>query len=262
MSSTGRTYRKIVEKSGAARFYTPYHADFVTELKKFVPSKNRLWEGGSKYWWIDKESVDMATMIANRYFTPEGMNKRQGPPVYGDPDFTNFREGQAREHMRQRQDDFFGKGFSEFGRGFGKSEYAKEWANRQNEEAFRTGYEGFNHEAAEAERKRNEEARQKEEAAKRAYADEGQEFRDWFNTFKNSGPYSQFHEAGKPPVPPPNGRMTVSAAYQTLQVTQSACSEVVEAAYKALAKKHHPDLGGNVETMKSINQAYQMVRRK
>jgi curved DNA-binding protein CbpA len=40
----------------------------------------------------------------------------------------------------------------------------------------------------------------------------------------------------------------------------SAPPEVVRAAYKALAMKHHPDKGGSTELMQAINQAYERLR--
>lgn len=51
-----------------------------------------------------------------------------------------------------------------------------------------------------------------------------------------------------------------SSPYSVLHLLPSAPIEVVEAAYKALAKLHHPDVGGEVETMQSINSAYREIR--
>jgi curved DNA-binding protein CbpA len=35
---------------------------------------------------------------------------------------------------------------------------------------------------------------------------------------------------------------------------------VAEAAYKALARLHHPDVGGDVETMQALNDAIQTFK--
>lgn len=54
--------------------------------------------------------------------------------------------------------------------------------------------------------------------------------------------------------------------YQTLQVTRDADPEVIERAYKALSRKHHPDrrpLGERdvaTRRMQSINEAYHVLR--
>jgi hypothetical protein len=44
--------------------------------------------------------------------------------------------------------------------------------------------------------------------------------------------------------------------HKALYVCQSAPLEVVKAAYKALAKAHHPDAGGNARDMQRLNSAY------
>jgi curved DNA-binding protein CbpA len=47
--------------------------------------------------------------------------------------------------------------------------------------------------------------------------------------------------------------------YDTLSVSQTAPTEVIRAAYKALSQKHHPDKGGNAETMADINEAWRVL---
>jgi len=48
--------------------------------------------------------------------------------------------------------------------------------------------------------------------------------------------------------------------YVILGLHPEAPTEVVEAAYRALAKKNHPDLGGDEEKFKRISKAYQEIR--
>lgn len=50
--------------------------------------------------------------------------------------------------------------------------------------------------------------------------------------------------------------------YSTLYVMPNAPACVVEAAYRALAKEHHPDRGGSTATMQRINDAYDAISRK
>ena len=53
--------------------------------------------------------------------------------------------------------------------------------------------------------------------------------------------------------------------YEILEVDKNASQEVIEKAYKALAKKYHPDLQQgqakheSAEKMKIINEAYEVL---
>jgi len=47
--------------------------------------------------------------------------------------------------------------------------------------------------------------------------------------------------------------------YEVLQVRRGAEPEVIRAAYRALARKHHPDFGGTPERMAAINEAWAVL---
>ena len=47
--------------------------------------------------------------------------------------------------------------------------------------------------------------------------------------------------------------------YEVLQVRRTAEPEVIRAAYRALARKHHPDFGGKPEHMAAINVAWSVL---
>jgi curved DNA-binding protein CbpA len=47
--------------------------------------------------------------------------------------------------------------------------------------------------------------------------------------------------------------------YRTLQVIPEAEPEVIRAAYRALARKHHPDLGGSQAQMALLNAAWETL---
>ncbi len=49
-------------------------------------------------------------------------------------------------------------------------------------------------------------------------------------------------------------------AYAALHLLPSAPPEVVTAAYRALAKKVHPDAGGHTRKMQKLNEAYALLR--
>ena len=47
--------------------------------------------------------------------------------------------------------------------------------------------------------------------------------------------------------------------YEVLQVDRHAEPEVIRGAYRALARKYHPDFGGSVRLMASINEAWSIL---
>lgn len=49
------------------------------------------------------------------------------------------------------------------------------------------------------------------------------------------------------------------AAYRALHLQPSAPDELVKAAYRILAKRCHPDAGGDTTTMQAINSAYSLI---
>jgi DnaJ-domain-containing protein 1 len=62
------------------------------------------------------------------------------------------------------------------------------------------------------------------------------------------------------PLPQGSTSMVGTDAYAVLGVTREAPAEVIDAAYKALAKKYHPDrAGGSLEMMQRLNQAHDEI---
>lgn len=64
------------------------------------------------------------------------------------------------------------------------------------------------------------------------------------------------------PNPPPSapGR-DVDLCYKLLGLTPSASWEEVERAYRQKAKLHHPDHGGDGDTMQALNDAYSRIKK-
>lgn len=54
-------------------------------------------------------------------------------------------------------------------------------------------------------------------------------------------------------------RRMLGDPYRVLYVQPDAPPEVISAAYRALAKKYHPDVAGAVETMQRINAAAEQI---
>lgn len=61
---------------------------------------------------------------------------------------------------------------------------------------------------------------------------------------------------GRRPEPPPPGD-----AWAVLHLRPTAPPELVDAAYRCLARLHHPDAGGDTVTMQRINGAVDVIRR-
>jgi DnaJ-domain-containing protein 1 len=53
--------------------------------------------------------------------------------------------------------------------------------------------------------------------------------------------------------------MTLTQACALLCVALPCNADDVKTAYRKQARRHHPDLGGDEEMMKSINQAYELA---
>lgn len=51
----------------------------------------------------------------------------------------------------------------------------------------------------------------------------------------------------------------IKTAYDLLEVSPYASMETIEAAWKSLCKRHHPDKGGNGDYIKLINQAHDVL---
>jgi curved DNA-binding protein CbpA len=50
--------------------------------------------------------------------------------------------------------------------------------------------------------------------------------------------------------------------YEVLQVRERAEPEVIQAAFRALARKYHPDFGGGPERMIALNEAWEIIGNK
>jgi hypothetical protein len=63
------------------------------------------------------------------------------------------------------------------------------------------------------------------------------------------------------PPPPQRPQAAPSGPWVALWLLPGAPKEVIEAAYRALIRKHHPDVGGDEETAKRINAAYAQLKK-
>ena len=65
-------------------------------------------------------------------------------------------------------------------------------------------------------------------------------------------------------VDPPSTPATaqdLEVCYKMLGVSPSASLEAVEQAYRQKAKLHHPDRGGDPDTMRALNEAYALIKK-
>jgi hypothetical protein len=282
---TGRAFRVVIEPANSIKLYVPYHPDFVADLKAAVPASDRLWEPEDKHWWISSEFSLAALEIASKYFisadafqdewarnhtasaywtnvnrghsagwTPPGSTPpKGGPKVYGDPGFTGWQErmeeelkknpwGQSykpppkpsteearksrdafEEFMRQHKYDPSGAGANDSYQRY--AEYGKPLPETDFARAAREARE------RDAQRRRDQAERERQQKQRTA---------------------------------PMRGGVSYSAACKALHLDSNNLShpvEVIEASWRALVKLHHPDKGGDLEMMKTINQARDVLMK-
>ena len=64
------------------------------------------------------------------------------------------------------------------------------------------------------------------------------------------------------PPPPPPAKPLLNP-YVVLELPANGVpTKQVKQAYRRLAKQHHPDVGGDPEKMKMINEAYEFLKNK
>lgn len=61
--------------------------------------------------------------------------------------------------------------------------------------------------------------------------------------------------------PPPSTPADYELCYRILGISPSSTWEEIERAYRAKAKVHHPDHGGDEDAMRALNEAYARLKR-
>ncbi len=80
---------------------------------------------------------------------------------------------------------------------------------------------------------------------------------EWLDELRSVYAVETEYDNEQPRRPPPP--QSIASPFQTLYLLPNAPPEVVKAAYKALAKIHHPDARGNSEKMIEINRAFEVI---
>lgn len=65
----------------------------------------------------------------------------------------------------------------------------------------------------------------------------------------------------EPPRPRADSGSDLDMCYRMLGISSSSPWEEIERAYKRKAKIHHPDRGGDEDTMRALNEAYNRLKR-
>lgn len=60
---------------------------------------------------------------------------------------------------------------------------------------------------------------------------------------------------------PKRSREEVELCYRMLGLTPSATWKEIETAYRKKAQRHHPDHGGDPDTMRALNEAYTYLKQ-
>jgi hypothetical protein len=71
--------------------------------------------------------------------------------------------------------------------------------------------------------------------------------------------FSIAYECEAAPEPERPGALTTVAAYRMLHLLPTAPEYVIVAAYRALARANHPDTGGDLVAMQTINRAMEVL---
>jgi DnaJ-domain-containing protein 1 len=68
-------------------------------------------------------------------------------------------------------------------------------------------------------------------------------------------------EPGSKRANSPSNATDMDMCYRLLGLSPSAQWEEVERAYRQKAKIHHPDRGGDADTMRALNEAYSRIKK-
>lgn len=60
---------------------------------------------------------------------------------------------------------------------------------------------------------------------------------------------------------PPANNSNLDMCYRVLGLKPSAAWDEIERAYRQKAKQHHPDLGGDEDMMRALNEAYSTLKK-
>ena len=66
---------------------------------------------------------------------------------------------------------------------------------------------------------------------------------------------------GENPPPEPESNANLDMCYRMLGLSPSATWDEIEKAYRQKAKRHHPDHGGDEDTMRTLNEAYARLKK-
>ncbi len=80
---------------------------------------------------------------------------------------------------------------------------------------------------------------------------------EWLDELRSVYAVETEYDNEQPSRPPP--QQSLVSPFQTLYLLPNAPPEVVKAAYKALARIHHPDARGDAAKMIEINRAYETL---
>ena len=177
-------------------------------------------------------------------------SSRQSPPGW------SFYEVRGDAWVTLREQIFPGWSWSMVSDERGGQSAAQKEAARQR---MRDANEATFKEARESEARRQQAWRDAHQAAYEARKRQSQSggYRYAWDAARSPGPSSSRERArSAPSAAPPR-----QSARAVLFVTNDAPWEVIEAAYRALIRKHHPDSGGSEDKAKAINAAFGELKK-
>lgn len=82
-----------------------------------------------------------------------------------------------------------------------------------------------------------------------------------FREFRGDSDYDNHKEKDGKDIKNNISPQNIEISYRLLGVSPSSSWDEIEKAYRRKAKIHHPDLGGDEDTMKALNEAYEILRK-
>ena len=127
-------------------------------------------------------------------------------------------------------------------------------AGRERAETADSGSAGARQEAAGAKREDQGQARSRQGST--------QSSNSGSTHSSNQGPSQGSKRSSSTDTPPPSGNAADQrqvAALETLGLAWGASKASIKAAHRRLVKQHHPDMGGDAESFRLVNDAYQLL---
>lgn len=265
------------DEDGDLILKTPYVAEFVEALKDLVDQDSRQWSAGGKFWRVDGAYEAQVEQLLNEYFNFAGQSQTSRTPSRRgrlQPSWASPTPDPTADEIRKRQRTQTPPGAKPrtVDRNTGEIIEKKLPGRPEMQETIRSltaRISALKYENEHLEERHTADQTQLRRSVGQIHQLERQVAE---LTFKLNVAEASTRHAPNNRFWAPNrdgswgfnpmgglGPTPLEDAYRTLHLDPSATPEVVEAAWKALIRAHHPDLGGDVRRAQEINAAHDRI---